>query len=326
MNPSIGALKEKWPHGKLYLFTLKRNSQISRLYNCFEKILYLDISSFINFFKSLYKNLIFIRKQKFFLVIDFEQFARISSLITLVSGIPHRVGFKTPFQLRSLSFTIKVEYKEDAHMAKIFYKLVQRIGIKSAFRKHLQLVNVSKNAQKKVDTLVKNIGNFVVIHPGSGENFKYRRWPVYKYIALSKKIFANLGMQIIWIGKGCEEQKIIDIIQKHTHRRGINLCNKLTLEELFYLFTKAKLFIGNDSGPLHLASLAGTKIVGIFGPNTPFLYGACFSKATHIYHQLKCSPCITNINMKLNTCKNPLCIREIDVEEVWRAVVKILHQ
>ena len=84
------------------------------------------------------------------------------------------------------------------------------------------------------------------------------------------------------------------------------------------------LVISADTAAVHLASALDIPVVGLYGPNTPALYGPWGSKGIAVYQQFDCSPCITNFNAKLHTCRHPAgrgaCMRAIEVADVLTAI------
>ena len=101
----------------------------------------------------------------------------------------------------------------------------------------------------------------------------------------------------------------------------IDLCGVIGLEQLVLLLQRSHLFIGNDSGPLHLAAAAGIPTVSFFGPETPALYGPRGGAHTVLYKGIPCSPCLNVYNSKDNSsCRNNVCMKSIGVDEAWAAV------
>jgi len=103
----------------------------------------------------------------------------------------------------------------------------------------------------------------------------------------------------------------------------INLCGRLTPRESAAVFAEAKLFVGHDSGPMHLAAAVQTPCVAIFAarnkPRVWFPYG---NQHRVIYHQVDCWGC------GLETCvvERRKCIRSITVDEVMAAVRDVLER
>ena len=101
----------------------------------------------------------------------------------------------------------------------------------------------------------------------------------------------------------------------------VDLCGVIGLEHLVDLLRRSHLFIGNDSGPLHLAVATGIPTVSFFGPETPARYGPTGSAHTVLYKGIPCSPCLNVFNSKDNSsCRDNLCMKSISVDEAWIAV------
>jgi len=101
----------------------------------------------------------------------------------------------------------------------------------------------------------------------------------------------------------------------------LNLCGRLSPRETAAVLEKAMLFVGHDSGPMHLAASVGTPCVAIFSArNLPGEWYPFGSQHRVLYHQTPCYGC------KLVVCGrfDKMCIRSITVEEVFGAVMKVL--
>jgi ADP-heptose:LPS heptosyltransferase len=101
----------------------------------------------------------------------------------------------------------------------------------------------------------------------------------------------------------------------------VNLCGKLTPRESAAAFRRARLFIGHDSGPMHLAAAVQTPCVAIFAarnkPRVWFPYG---SQHRVVYHQTECWGC------GLETCivERKRCLTSITVDEVVSEIAAVL--
>jgi len=106
----------------------------------------------------------------------------------------------------------------------------------------------------------------------------------------------------------------------------LNFAGKLNIRQIAYLFENAKLMIGNDSGPLHLASAMETRTISFFGPETPVLYGPRGEGHIVFFKNINCSPCINVHQGKTVKCyrDKPKCMESITVQEVIDAVNRVL--
>lgn len=141
-----------------------------------------------------------------------------------------------------------------------------------------------------------------------------------------EQLIQQLGQEhpdygLLWIGAG-DELEQCDIVSKNWPGLTINLCGKLTPRQSAAILEHAAIFIGHDSGPMHLAASVGIPCVAIFSardkPGIWFPYGAHHKV---IYHKTECYGC------KLSTCAKyqKKCIASIMVEEVKGAATELLR-
>ena len=159
----------------------------------------------------------------------------------------------------------------------------------------------------------------IVLHIGAG--YPSKRWPITHFVALAQKILeANLGVPI-FIGNEAEK-KLLAPVQNQLGQECLNFIGRTTLEELLLLLNQADLFVGNDSGPAHLAALLGKPRVVIFSGTNDFRKWAPWGgRQRLIRHEVPCSPC--------EEMKCPLprhdCMEDIPVEEVFSAIREMLR-
>lgn len=153
-----------------------------------------------------------------------------------------------------------------------------------------------------------NIKKFIVLHPFSLK--KLKEWNMEKFAELSEKLKEQFDFDTIFIGSKKEEERILEI-QKRIPFKTFAFAG-YDLLDLAALCSKASLFVGNDSGPMHIADVLNIPIVGLFGPGEPHLFSPSGKKATFIHHKLECNPC-DQIH-----CKYPghPCMHRIEVNEV----------
>jgi ADP-heptose:LPS heptosyltransferase len=163
----------------------------------------------------------------------------------------------------------------------------------------------------------------VVLHPGSGDNFHGRRWPTRRFGLVARRLCDEAGAVVAVTGSRGEAGLAREVAEAAA-REVFELAGRLDLRELVALLARADLLVSNDSGPVHLASALGVPVVGLYGPNTPVLYGPLSAGSVAFHDAPPCSPCITNFNYKTSRCRNPVCIAAIEVEPVARAALRIL--
>jgi|GEM_PF-2273388 len=168
----------------------------------------------------------------------------------------------------------------------------------------------------KHDTVEQKTKN-AVIHPGSETGYENKRWPVENFREIVKRM----------IQKGYEVTVLLGPSESNLRRffdsiEGVRLLTQPDVSTLIDAFKEAVIFVGNDSGPAHLAAFYGVPQVTLFGPINPEISAPRGINSISLYNKTDCSPChFTSVG-----CENNTCLQSITVEQVWHEVEKITRQ
>ncbi len=132
-------------------------------------------------------------------------------------------------------------------------------------------------------------GNYVHIHPTSRWLFKC--WRIDSNAALLKQLYTRGETLVLTAAPDAEELKMVQAIAQQADVPIVNLAGQLSLKELAALTQQAKLFIGVDSAPMHIAAAMGTPSVVLFGPSGDLEWGPWHVPHTIITSQHTCRPC-----------------------------------
>jgi heptosyltransferase-2 len=155
--------------------------------------------------------------------------------------------------------------------------------------------------------------SFIVIHPGASK--PERAWNLNRFIEVADAL-QSLDKQVMFVSG--EELPMLP------YPTAI----KPSLFEFAGLLKECSLFIGNDSGPLHLAQQCGAPVVGIYGPGDPFVTGPRpISPSRVVYHAYPCSPCRQRFFKECDPAPTgkPYCIETIATQEVVRAALELIE-
>lgn len=156
-----------------------------------------------------------------------------------------------------------------------------------------------------------SVGAFAMLHPGARKPLK--RWPPEYYAALADTFHAY-GWSVVIVGMA-EDLPVIDQIRSLSKARTFALIDE-SLMNFAALTARAEAFVGNDSGPMHLAAAAGAKVIGLFGPGTPEMFSPVGARVAYIHHKLHCNPCD---QVHCVYPDNP-CMSRITVEQVLEKI------
>jgi ADP-heptose:LPS heptosyltransferase len=158
---------------------------------------------------------------------------------------------------------------------------------------------------------------FVVLHPGAGGRRK--RWPAERFAALAERL-AGLGYDVA-ITQGESDEEAVAAMRASLRRVEARALAGLRLAELAAVLARARLFVGNDSGITHLASLLGVPAVGIFGPYDPAYWAPIGPRVAIIDGGQSC-PHRADPREGCRVCD---LLTGIDLSLVWNAALGLLR-
>jgi len=157
------------------------------------------------------------------------------------------------------------------------------------------------------------LNGYAILAPGARSPL--RRWPQERFATIALWLASEYNLKCICIG-GPEDRTTIDAIVASSHGAAIAAPLEWSLSTYTALCEKAALFIGNESGPMHIASTFDIPLVGIYGPGIPKRFDVLGLKSQIVHHVLECNPC-DQVH-----CIHPAnsCMMRANVDEVKLAV------
>lgn len=259
-----------------------------------------------------------LRKKKFDVAFILNPNNR-SNIIAFFAGIPHRYGFNRKMG-RLLTNPIEDKKREGIkHELEYTLDVLREAGIATTEKQ--TYFPIKKTSEEKIDKLLNVNGikdDFIVIHPSA--SCPSKRWTQDNFIKLSRLIKEKTKLQVILISSG-DEKKFSDALAQE--EGIIDFRGLLTLSDTGALLKRAKVFISNDSGPVHIAGSLNIPVISIFGRNDPGLsptrWKPLGEKSFYLHKAVNCKKCLAH-----NCVNNFLCLSLITPEEVFSLVQKIL--
>ena len=322
LTPTLRAIREKFPHAKICIILSGVNAEVLRNCPYIDEEIITPLEKLINpfYLLGLIKR---IRKEKFELTIDFEQWFRVSALISFFSLAKERIGFKTPKQYRHYLFTKTALHRKDMHEIDSFLDLARVLNIETTNR-NLELWPQEENLREAKDCLVRLGVNsdFMILHTEVSATGRQRQWPIEKFAELGNRIREKYHLKVLiasTAGGSPEAEKLNAFLGKEA-----GLLTGIRLLTLFVIAGQARLVVTNNTGFMHLAASAKTAVIGLHGPTSPVKWGPWGGKTIAIKSSLACSPCLY-LGFEYG-CKTNKCMQEIQVNEVLMQAENFLSE
>jgi len=165
-------------------------------------------------------------------------------------------------------------------------------------------------------------GSFIAIHAGA--SVKGRCWPPERFATAIDDISRRAGLACALVG-GPDEQELALSVMQASRSPVVNLVGAMSLEILLAVLERARLFLGNESGPMHMAAAAGTPVVGLFGLTEPSRWGPVGVPNIVVQPSMPCECIAPGICQPPNVSK-VCCVWRLDVASVVDAVCELLSR
>ncbi len=255
-------------------------------------------------------------------VLDFHGNLK-SGIMTMLTGAANRIEFKKGdckefnylFTKYHVASPRKRMHRIDRNLA-----LLSSLNIGNEFTKpELPIANrCHEYISAFLETKIDSSKPLIVVHPCTSEYGAYKRWSTSNYAILTDMIIEKFDVNVVFTW-GPGELDLVNVIVGKMKNKVLVAC-ETTIKQLIELIRHADLFIGGDTGPLHMASTLCIPTVAIFGPKDPVIYGPYHVNSIAISKDLPCSPC------RQRTCSDPICITTISQEEVLDSVTKLMRK
>jgi predicted lipopolysaccharide heptosyltransferase III len=276
-----------------------------------------------------------LRRARYDLVIDFHGGPR-SAWLTRATRAPTRIGYQLPG--RSWAYTARLPWSRalvpPRHSVQTQWDLLTPLGIEPPHpdQTPVEMCEAPDAADAVRDRLtragVSDDHRLVVIHVSAGNPF--RRWPAASFARVAAGLALEHPARRIIITSGPSERAAAEAIAADAQRlcgEGANQivrCGEFDLSELRALIGRAALFIGGDSGPLHVAATTNVAIVALFGPTLPLRsmpWRSADARAIAVdAGPLPCRPC----HQRQCEPGDFRCLTRVDPERVLAAATELL--
>jgi len=317
-TPAFSALRDIFPQSNITLLAGSWSKNLVEAMPTFDRIIYFDMPWIVKRQRKkltkLFKIIKKLRTENFDLIIDIRGDFRNNIFMYLCNG-KYRVGFNITGCNFLLTHVVPID---ENHPVNASLSLINFLKPENMKEYTLNLW-ITKEDRDFADLFLgeNGINNniVVIIHPGT--KWYGRRWKAERYAKIADSLIEKYSAKVILAGSS-SELELIRNIANLMKRAPIKAAGKTSLRQFLALLKKSDLFIGLDSGPMHMAAAMGVKVVALFGPARTDAVGPWGNGHIVVTHQkdFTCSPCAQTV------CKRPdnSCMDAIKVDEVWEVV------
>ena len=270
--PSLAAMRAALPDAEISWVAEKRSAEIIRGNELIDRLIEVDtralrrgriVAEILPRFREQFRPL---RRSKFDISIDFQGLFK-SAAIAKLSGAKTRFGFARPALREPASrifLTHAVEIPEKTHVVRKNLMLAgTALQIPVPGEKFDFPVFTGPADAAEAERLTSEAGdNFAILNPAGG--WATKLWPAANFGALADMLWEELGLTSI-VAVGPREGNLASEAVAAS-RSGKIITARPSLKGFYELAKRARLYVGGDTGPTHLAVAAGTPVVGLFGP------------------------------------------------------------
>ena len=258
---------------------------------------------------------------RFDVAIDLQGLAR-SGLITYLSGAPIRIGFPRAFvreALNGMFMNLRPRrIPSRGHVIDRNLALLHPLGVDTGHARFpLWEPSATEEGMGQHPAGRQGGGDSlrIVVNPAAG--WVTKQWSPHRFAELADRISAewDATVFVLW---GPGERGLAEQVLARMQRPG-RLAPEMGISALAAFLRGCDLFIGGDSGPLHMASALGVPVLGLYGPSDPVRNGPFRDADRVVYAAASCGPCYRR------TCAGAWCMDAISVEPVWKVVTEMVQ-
>jgi lipopolysaccharide heptosyltransferase II len=308
LAPVIHHLKKKYPDIQITILAERRNAGVFSLIPDVDQLYCYDKPA--EFWQAA--------RGKYDLVIDTEQWHRLSAVVARLIRSPIKIGFATNERRRM--FTHTLPYFHDEYEVCSFKRLLESLtGLSEQTETAIPFLTIHATVTASAEKLLATLGDkpFIAIFPGA--SISERRWGAERFRAVATALIQK-RYGIVVVGGADDLADAQSIVGKS----GLNLAGQTSLAETAAIIARSALLVSGDSGLLHIAVGLGVPTVSLFGPGRALKWAPQGNRHTVINKNLPCSPC-TTFGTTPPCPYNARCMQEITVDEVVTHCLKQLE-
>lgn len=292
--PTLNAIRAKWPQAEIAVLARPWVADLYRDQSFANRIISLAASN---------RNPVgaersagTLRREKFDCALLLQN-AFSAAWLAWRARIPERIGYARDGRSFLLTQAIPVPRPGEIsrHESYYYLELLKRAGWLSELPAIGEIrLRVLPSAAERAEAKLRIAGVRersirIALAPGAAFG-SAKCWLPERFASVADSLIEDFGADVIFFGTASEIDVSRQIISKMRHRR-VNLVGQTPIGDLPAFFSRCQLFVGNDSGAMHVAAAVGIPVVAVFGSTDPKGTAPMTPRRTLVRHPVPCSPC-----------------------------------
>lgn len=322
--PALGAIRGRWPDAHISILARVPVADLYADLSFADSVLQIE-NSLTNPL-SAEREAARLRREQFDCAVLLQN-AFSAAWIAWRAKIPERIGYARDGRRLLLTRRIRAPKPGEipAHESYYYLELLRRAGWLDkipevngiSLRLRAEEVEKAEARLAKAGAAAKSMR--IALAPGASYG-SAKCWLPERFATVADALVDEFGASVILFGASTEVEICRQIAEKMRHS-PVMLAGQTNMRELPALFSRCNLFLGNDSGAMHVAAAVGLPIVAVFGSTDPEGTAPVSARKALVRHPVACSPCF------LRECPiDHRCMARVSVDDVHRAAAKMLQE
>lgn len=319
--PMLPPLKQKFPEASITVLTSSAAAPLLEGNPYVDDILTFDpfwfyparIMAWLSFVRKL-------RSHSFDLVIEAR--ADIRELALIVFWMQARYKVSYDFGGGGWLLTHVVPHPGLCHKVEYHLNIAKYLGASTQGTGARIYLSAAEN--ETVSLLLKNkgiSGEFIAVHPGS--RLALKRWPPEQFAQVCDMLSSRYALPVLLLGSK-QEEVLAEAIQSLAQAQLFSISGGLSIRQLAAVLGRSKLFICNDSAPMHIAAAMQTPTVAVFGPSKSFETAPWGTRSAVVEKEFAC-----RYSCDESSCRHAehnACLKQMTAQTVLEAAARLLEK
>ncbi|WP_298272586.1 glycosyltransferase family 9 protein [Geobacter sp.] len=311
LSPVIRALKERMPQARISLLVGSAASVDLFRYNpLVDEILIFDKRGVHRSWRAFARLWGELRQRRFDLVVNFQR-SNLKAWLLATAALPCRVLVYHRAKNRIV------------HAVENHLETVAELGIDPRAADHRLELHTGEADERWADELIEreSLTGRQLVALNLGASHPVNRWPVEHFAALAGRLNRELSSAVLLVGGG-QDRELADAVAARVAAPVIDLVGRTSLLQLGAVLRRSAVLVSGDTGPMHVATAVGTRVIALFGAADPARTGPVGEG-----HLVLCARGVGCVPCRSRKCTNTRylqCMEEITVDQVFDAVSHML--